>query len=818
MAEVAGSLPCLMPLFDAPLPSLGTLPIATNDLLAMVALRSPNSVIIADPQGLALWVNESFIRLTGYEAHEIIGRKPGSLLQCPESDPTAKRELSEAVHAGRAFTSQIINRRKDGSRYWVNLSGQPIHDTGGRLVAFIGIANNITERIEREAALARSETMLNEAQRIARIGAWDYELGTQALRWSAETFRIHGLPVTQTVNVDRAINAYIELHRPIVEAAFLQCLSMGVPFDVEMQLTQADGRIIWVRSIGHAETSEGRIVRVSGTVQDIDDRKRTELEVTHLLARMSLAAKAAGIGIWEHDFRANKLIWDDAMFSIHGIRREEFNHDPSFLHGLVLPEDRPVLDQLGSAAPANQNEFDIEYRIRPPPGDIRYIRNCGRITRDPDGVILRSYGVNFDVTSERVSMLAMLASEDSLRRTNASLQATNEEANRLARAAEAANQAKSAFLATISHEIRTPLNGVIGMTNVLADTPLTPDQRDYLRTIKLSGETLLTLINDTLDYSKIEAGRVELEHLPFDVITCVEESIDLISGRATEKGLKISLRAGSSVPRMIVGDASRLRQILVNLLGNAVKFTERGTVAVAVDAHVIAAEGCVLRFSVCDTGIGIPKEKLASLFQRFSQLDSSVTRTHGGTGLGLAISKGLAEAMGGTIGVTSEPEAGSVFTLTLPAAVAPASITPVNPAPPVHHDRPGEVMPLTILMAEDNSVNQRVAQLTLQRLGYGIEIVSDGGEAIEALQRRDFDVILMDVQMPVMDGLTATRQIRSRPEWKKRPWIIALTAGAFKEDRAHALDAGMNDFLSKPIRIDLLKEALARAYHKINRR
>ena len=783
----------------------------------MVALRTPNAVIIADPQGIALWANESFTRLTGYEDHEIIGRKPGSLLQCPESDPLAKRKISEAVHAGCAFSSQIINQRKDGSRYWVNLVGQPIHDTNGQLVAFMGIANDITERLEHEAALARSESMLNEAQRIAHIGAWDYEPSTQTLRWSAETFRIHGLPLTPTVNVDKAIAAYVETHRPIIEAAFLQCITMGLPFDVELQLTQADGRIIWVRSIGYAETNQGRIVRVSGTIQDIDERKCAELEVTHLLARMSLAAKAAGIGIWEHDFASNKLIWDDAMLSIHGIRREEFNHDPAFLRQWVLVEDQPMLDRLGSAAPANQNEFDIEYRIRPPSGGIRYIRNCGRITRDPDGVILRSYGVNFDVTSERVSMLAMLASEDSLRQANASLQATIEEANRLARAAEAATQAKSAFLATISHEIRTPLNGVIGMTNVLADTPLTPDQRDYLRTIKLSGETLLALINDTLDYSKIEAGRVELERHPFDVITCVEESIDLISGRATEKELKINLRVSPGVPRMIVGDASRLRQILVNLLGNAVKFTERGTVAVVVDAQEITAEGCSLRFSVSDTGIGIPNEKLAALFQRFSQLDTSVTRTHGGTGLGLAISKGLAEIMGGTIGVKSDAGVGSVFTLTLPVVVAPASITPVNPVTPVHHDRPGDSMPLTILMAEDNSVNQRVARLTLQRLGYEIEIVVDGGEAIQALQRRDFDVILMDVQMPIMDGLTATRRIRARPEWQERPWIIALTAGAFKEDRVHALDAGMDDFLSKPIRIDLLKEALARAYHKINR-
>jgi len=804
-----------MSLFDAPFPKLGDLPIATSDLLAMVALLTPNSVVITDAQARILWVNASFTRLTGYELSEVLGRKPGHILQCPASDPAKAREMGDAAQAGKPFNTTILNQRKDGRCYWVRIDGQPIRNTSGEVIAYMAVQTDVTERIEHEAALARSESSLREAQHIARIGSWEYDPRSRTLLWSAETFRIHDLPFALIVDVTKAINAYIEPHRPVIEAAFAQCLEMGVPYDVELEIRRGDGRAIWVRSIGHAETENGRVIRVAGTIQDIDERKRAELEVLRLAERISLAAKAASIGIWEHDFTTGELIWDDAMLSLYGIERATFTGRPDFWRQCIMPEDLFIHERLEHDIAGGLNEFDIEYRVMLLSGESRYLRNCGRVLRDRDGRPLHSYGINHDITRERVSMIALLESEDSLRTANASLQATIEETNRLARAAESANQAKGAFLANISHEIRTPLNGVIGMTNILADTPLMPDQRDYLRTIKLSGETLLTLINDTLDYSKIEAGRVELEHQPLDLILCIEDAIDLVGAHALEKGLEINRRVGPDVPRSIVGDATRLRQILVNLLGNAVKFTERGTITVAVDAREVTAQSCTVSFHVRDTGMGIPKDKQEGLFERFHQVDASTTRTHGGTGLGLAISRGLSELMGGTIGVESEHGRGSVFTLTIPVTISAPSTAHATPIPIIAQERLGETMPLTILMAEDNSVNQRVARLTLQRLGYDIEVVSDGVEVIGALQRRAFDVILMDVQMPNMDGLTATRRIRARPEWRERPWIIALTAGAFKEDRELAHAAGMNDFLSKPLRVDQLKEALARTHRSL---
>ena len=908
------------------------LPLATNQMFAMVAEHTQNAAIITDPHYRILWANAAFTRMTGYSLDEARGRRPPDFLRAPDSNLVRGAEIRDAIEQGRRFFVTIRNRRKDGALTWMRLEGQPIQAQDGSVTAYLVVGADVTTQIERETALERNETLFNEAQRIARIGNWDYDLITHRRQWSAETFRIHGLPISDSPPPETDISAFIEEHQPVVEAAFTQCCLMGVPYDVELQLRRRNGSVLWVRCIGHAFTQEGRVVRVAGTIQDIDDRKRTELEVSRLAERMTLAAKFAGIGIWEYNHTTGELIWDDAMLALHGMHRGAFPGNFSIWHLVMLPADRGAEEQINHAFSEGRGEFDVEYRILTPADELRYIRNCGRIVRDASGRILRSYGVNYDITRERVNMIALLESDESLRAANASLQATIEETQRLAEAAEAANKAKSAFLATISHEIRTPLNGVIGMTNILAGTRLDNEQRDYLNTIKLSGESLLTLINDTLDYSKIEAGRVELERQPFDLLACVAEAIDLVTPHASQKNLALTHLVASDAPRMIEGDASRLRQILVNLLGNAVKFTDHGGIILEVHVEFASTDEVSLVFSVTDTGIGIPKDKQSRLFEHFFQVDASITRTHGGTGLGLAISRRLAELMGGAIWVESEPGRGSTFYVnirvpiviedalchhstclgrlahlrilavagpllrpqiehyvrqagvfivsvtnagaaldrlatgaafdlvvseTMPgmdglefarrlqgrglkaiplllmnrvgslsdtsaprfhqvmASLVPSSAPSFSSGAAAAHDRLGDSMPLAILMAEDNTVNQRVAQLTLRRLGYEVDIVSDGAEALGALQRRVFDVILMDVQMPGMDGLEATRRIRELPAHQTRPWIIALTAGAFEEDRLNAFHAGMNDFLSKPLRIDLLNASLGRAWQAL---
>jgi signal transduction histidine kinase/CheY-like chemotaxis protein len=662
----------------------------------------------------------------------------------------------------------LIDQRKD--------PGEPVEVTQLRDI-LITQDERLSERI-RDLDAAGERMRL--AETVAQLGVWEYNPATQRLEWDAGMFALYAAkPEKFSGQIEEWSRRIHPEDLAATEELLRLSLASGTRFVAMFRILRDDGTMLWIESLAkqlpQTATSEMRLIGVN---RDITARISTEMALAANQELLQRTGRLASIGGWQLDPSAQMITWSDEAYRIHHL---PIGEPISWERALgFFPTE--ACGQVRTAVQASLSQgtsFDLEVPLVTADKRSIWVRFIGQ-AEHRNGVCLRLTGAIQDITAQREIAERLRAATT---------------------AAEAAAKAKGEFLATMSHEIRTPMNGVIGIAEMLIDTTLDAHQRQLVNTIHDSGHTLMAIINDILDFSKFEAGNVELEQLPYDPAATAQKILALLKAQAEAKGLRLSFDSGT--PIVLVGDAGRFGQVLLNLIGNAIKFTHAGGVTVRV-----ASSAGMARIEIVDTGIGIDPAKRDKLFQRFTQLDASTTRKYGGTGLGLAICKLLVEAMGGRIEVDSVAEQGSTFRILLPLPATPVSlpvVSKVTPPPTIAQRR------MRVLVVEDNPVNQVLARIMLSKFGHSVEVAGSGREGVVAWESGAYDLVLMDMQMPGMNGLEATVVIRGLEASRSLPRtpIIALTANAMKEDQDACLASGMDSILTKPLTLAALTAALA---------
>jgi len=766
--------------------------------LAAIIESSQDAIISQDlHRNFTSW-NKGAEVLFGYTAAEVIGTK--GTVAIPPGFVDGVAETIDAVRTGKpGGVVETVRLHKNGTPIDVSLSFSPIWNLCRQVVGASVVARDIRARKHAEDALRESEERFRIMADTSPTLIW--VTGPRGnVQFVNRQFReFFGFSADETeFRVERLVHpddaaAYI---RSVRRALRSRTAQVG-----EIRLRRADGQYRWVLS--HAEPrfdKAGRFLGHVGISTDITERVQAEADVRNSEEMFRQFASNVHEVFWVMNTSPAEVAYiNPAYEKVWGRSCESLRENPNSWIDALIPEDRPVgiarfEKQLQGICQAS------EYRIQTPAG-IRWISDHSFPIVDHAGKVIRIAGIAEDITERKQR------EEDLVRARNA---------------ADAANLAKSSFLANMSHEIRTPMNGVLGMLQLLSESGLSPEQQRYAEVAQTSAHTLLALIDDILDLSKIEAGRITLEKLDFSLSDVLDACLEALRTRAVAKGLAFSAATAPEIPDMLRGDPLRLRQILVNLIANSIKFTDCGSVSLEVALEGRAAGGVCLRFSVTDTGIGIPPDRVPQLFSPFVQADVSTTRKYGGSGLGLAISRQLAEMMGGAIGVESQPGHGSTFWFTValetscawppPITMCQVEVSPRPSPAPKAPDALSAPVPHThsarILVADDNPTNLMVIMAQLAKLGYGADSVVNGGEALAALDRETYSLVLMDCQMPVMDGYEATRRIRASRH-REMP-VIAVTAHAMAGDREKCLNAGMSDYLAKPVELHRLAEILSR--------
>ncbi len=745
--------------------------------------RSLDCLYIHDFEGNFLDANPAALKLLGYERGELSGLNLFTLLTTDRLSPTLRtlKELEET----RSYTetTEFRLRRRNGAfvDLETNLTVIPFEGTTG---AILGVARDITGRKQAEETLRESEKRFRIMADGCPTPMWvsDSEGGLQFVNRKYREF-------FGTTHGELEGSEWQPPLHPDDAPEYLRKCSIAIgersPFHAETRLQRADGEWRWLDSYAEPRwTESGEFLGHVGVGTDITERKQAEEALRGSEEKFRQLAENVREVFWMMNAAGAEMLYISPGYEqIWGRTCESLYLEPMSWSEAIEPEDRErahavFLQQMEG------EDIESEYRIRTTTGQ-KYIRDRAFPIRDHTGQIVRVVGIAEDISERKAAEVVVQKAKE---------------------AAEAASEAKSQFLANMSHEIRTPMNGVIGMTGFLLETQLTAEQREYADSVRSCAASLLAVIDDILDFSTIQARKLELEPSDFDLRPVLEDATQFFCANAREKAVKLFSEISPQAPSRLRGDARRLRQVLVNLIGNAVKFTARGEVVVQARLERENEQSAVIHFSVRDTGIGIAADRQDCLFLPFTQVDNSMTRKYGGTGLGLAICKRLVELLGGEIGVESVLGTGSTFWFTA-VFEKPANQSPDASAGRGEHSHANFIdRPARVLVAEDNIVNQRVACRILQKAGHTVTIANNGREALAALRQQTFDVVLMDVQMPEMDGFEATRVIRNSESGKGTHLrIIAVTAHTLSADRERCLAAGMDDFISKPVRpVDLL--------------